>query len=254
MDGVCATPGNGPDCSSLAMRSATTSTARRTRPAERADGRWGSADYRLVATWRIWTIAARFGTPPELTLVDAIVAGDVPTPLNAGRRRIRSLPARPQGPSRRPADTAAALLATRQRGDLGIRPEFVTWTSRSCASFIRTGPFFLRVPRPAAQRLERLWASGTLDEPLTTFATHPATGALAKLDEPSAGLFDEVEAPAVAAARMEVAKTATPPISKPKRRMLPPPHPRRQSRRQCRPPARPCGRGRFRGGRSSSSA
>ena len=83
--------------------------------------------------------------------------------------------------------------------------------------------FYLRVPRPAAQRLQRLWTKGALDAPLTAFAARPATGAVATLDEPAAGLFDEVEAPATAAARMEPSKASAPAGGKRKRRVLPPP-------------------------------
>jgi len=188
-----------------------------------ADRSWELAGDRLEATWaHLRPIAARFGTSSELALVDAVVAGDLPTPLDrrapqdppvSRARRVRA--ARP--------DASAVLLETRQRGDLELRPELVTWDLAVLRVVHPARSFFLRVPRPAAQRLDQLWASGTLDEPLTSFATHPATGAVARLDEPSAGLFDEVEAPALAATRMEVAKTTTPPGSKPKRRMLPPP-------------------------------
>lgn len=211
----------------------------------RADGSWEPAGDRLEAIWaHLRPIAERFGTAAELTLVDAVVAGDLPTPLEREAPQDPRIPRARRAPARRPADAAAALLATRRRGDLGLSPEYLTWDLAVLRVVHPARSFFLRVPRPAAQRLAQLWASGTLDEPLTAFATHPATGAIARLDEPSAGLFDVVEAPAAAATRMEVAKTATPPGSKPKRRMLPPPllPPPAPPAPPLPPPVRPPGR------------
>ena len=188
----------------------------------RADGSWEMAGARLLTTWaHLRPIAARITQPSELALVDAVVAGDLPTPLERRARQDPRVPRERLAQSTR--DTARPLLATRERGELRLSPQYVTWDLAVLRVVHPLRTFFLRVPRSAAQRLQRLWTSGALDAPLAAYAARPATGTVATLDEPAAGLFDEVEAPADAAGRMETSKGAPPRRSKPKRRALPPP-------------------------------
>jgi hypothetical protein len=188
----------------------------------RADGSWEAAGDRLQVTWaHLRPIAARIGLPAELALVDAVVAGNALTPLERHAPQDPRVPTARRLPSTR--DAAWPLLVTRQRGDLGLSPQYVTWELAVLRVVHPQRTFFLRVPRSAAQRLQRLWKSGALDAPLATYATQPASGAVATLDEPAAGLFDGVEAPADAAARMEATKGTPARRSKPKRQVLPPP-------------------------------
>ena len=108
--------------------------------------------------------------------------------------------------------------------------------------------FFIRVPREQTGRFERLWAEGSLDAPLSAYARSPAAGSVARLDEASPGLFDDVEPPAVAAARMEPAKgRAGGPVPPEggkgrKRRLVPPPVALPRDRQVVPPPLPPRGR------------
>ncbi|MGH2512344.1 MAG: hypothetical protein ACRDGQ_06630, partial [Candidatus Limnocylindrales bacterium] len=153
-------------------------------------------------------------------LIDALVAGDEPTPLE---RHASADPLVGDGPRQAThrSNGAVALVASRQRGDLRLSPEYVTWELAVLRVVSPRRTFFLRVPRSAAQRLDRLWVSGALDAPLSAYATRPAGAAVATLDEPNAGLFDTAEEPAAAMRRMEPGKQ--PPGGKRKRKPLPPP-------------------------------
>jgi hypothetical protein len=189
----------------------------------RLDGTSELAGDRLDATWaRLRAVAAAFARPDELALVDALVGGARSTPLE---RRATGDPVVPaaSGQARRRPGSATSLLMSRQRGELRLTPEYITWELAVLRVASPWRAFFLRVPRSGARRLERLWASGALDAPLAAYAARPVTGAVATLDEPAAGLFDTIEAPAVAAERMEPDKAQTPSDGKRKRRALPPP-------------------------------
>ncbi len=232
----------------------------------RSDGRRETADDRLRATWtELRPIASSFARPDELRLLDGIVAGTRPLPTErglptirrSGRACARGRPAAGRRASRSatwPGSTDA--IGCGQFADPGLG------ASRGPAAIPRDGhlgahgappraprtTFFIRVPREQTGRFERLWAEGSLDAPLSAYARSPAAGSVARLDEASPGLFDDVEPPAVAAARMEPAKgRAGGPVPPEggkgrKRRLVPPPVALPRDRQFVPPPLPPRGR------------
>ena len=182
----------------------------------RADGGFEVAQERLRATWtQLRPIARSFALPDELRLVDGLVAGDRPLPLE--RREGQDPPARRLSrPPRVVADPEARLLEGRSRGPVRLHPELVTWDQTILRVTHPRRSFFVAVPRPTGGQFLEAWAAGLLDAPLDRYAGLAGGEREVRLDVAVPGLFDAIEPPELAFERMERAKPGAPPGSRPK--------------------------------------
>ena len=174
------------------------------------DGDTQTAGQRLRATWaRLRPIADDFALPAELALVDDLVDGRALLPLERAEpqdppvRREHRPPAAVPGPQ-------APLLRPRARGRLRFTSELVTWDQAILRVSHPRRAFFVAVPREATRRFLALWESGRLDAPLESYAVRAPAGRTAQLDAVRVGLFDRVEPPELAAARLESGKGQPP--------------------------------------------
>lgn len=191
----------------------------------RADGRIELAGTRLATTWDdLRQVAAEIAAPEELTLVDDLVAGRTPLPVERSApqdppvlRRHR-LPAVEPGPH-------ARVLTPRARRRLEIEPAIASWDQSILQVRHPQRTFFVAIPRDASDLFLTLWADGRLDGPLDAYALGAPAGRIARLDIVEAGLFDAIEPPALALGRLEPAKRKAPGTSRrpPKRAALRPP-------------------------------
>jgi hypothetical protein len=176
-----------------------------------ADGREQVAGRRLGATWgHLRSIAQEFALPAELTLVDDLVDGRTPLPIERAEPQDPPVRRHHRPPSAAPGPQAA-LLQKRARGRVSLAPELVTWDQAILRVDHPRRSFFLAIPRDASARFLERWAGGRLDAPLAAFALREPTGRTALLDEVTVGLFDTVEPPAAAAERLEHTKEGGPP-------------------------------------------
>ena len=189
-----------------------------------ADGGEEIAGQRLRATWReLRPIATTFALPDELAIVDALVDGQRPLPLE--RQEPQDPPVRrPHRPPRPAPESQVRLLQPRARGRVRVAPEIVTWDQSILRVTHPDRSFYLAVPREVSGRFLEAWAAGDLDTPLEAYAALASTERTAALDVAEAGLFDAVEPQDVAAARLERAKPHGPPSGRrPKQPIVPPP-------------------------------
>jgi hypothetical protein len=192
---------------------------------ERADGGSELAADRLLDTWAaLRPIAATFALVRELEVVDALVAGRAPLPLERGEPLDPLVVRRWHGP-RAVKSEQAAVLRTFRRGRLRLSPALATWDLTVLQVEHPDRTFYLRLPRAQSQPFVALLSAGRFDAELEAYGSAAPSGRTALLDEPAAGLFDRVEAPTATIARQDTGKSAWPGPGKARKATpaLPPP-------------------------------
>ena len=162
----------------------------------------------------IWTLArplvAAFSTEDELALVDELVAGSLPLPLERDPQ-----PASATVPFT-PVQDFATIVRERRRGEILVRPAAVTWEAATLAITTPARTVFARIPLEQFASFAKAFERGSLDKPLAAFAAAQSRGRVATLDDTTTGLYDLAEIPQRDAENRPVRTGADAPIEKPK--------------------------------------
>ena len=161
----------------------------------RADGGSERAGDRLERAWgAVRSIAASFATPDELAIVDELVGGRRPLPIERGApteptvRRLHRAPPTEPGPH-------APVLGRLVTGRVTATPASVTWGSTLLRVAHPARDFYVRIPRESSAAFARRFVSGALDASIAEVAARPSAGLVADPYDDRPGVFDAAPQP-----------------------------------------------------------